>query len=170
MRASNKFSATDGLEGRSGWAREVQSCGDLTIDPLNFEIDITKPQTEEDIIKFLIYNIEHDLKKGEAPYEIKEELKWKEKVIDLLVKITQKSVDNVYVDHGLLNVIKIITLMYFNSLSANSTNSSASIHQTLWETKYIKHLEKCLNVSQKLELSGTGFEVSFTYHVNATVT
>ncbi len=139
----------------------------MTIDPLNFEIDITKPQTEEDIIKFLIYNIEHDLKKGEVPYEVKEELKWKETVIDLLIKITKRSVDTVYVDHGLLNVIKIITLMYFNSLAANSTDTNSNTHQAVWEDVYIKHLEKCLNVSQKLELSGPGFEVSsFTNYVN----
>lgn len=123
--------------------------------PVQFELNINKHFTQEDIVKFMIFNAENGLRLANIPVEVKDEIKWKETVIELLVQIAKKSVPTEYVDHGVLNVVKVINLLYQNAVA----DENDAEREQIWGSKYIPHLQKCLETFQPLALVGTGAEV-----------
>ncbi|ODM99646.1 Macrophage mannose receptor 1 [Orchesella cincta] len=136
--------------------KTILTCDDAKIDPVNFEVDITKRTDGDDLVKMIIFNIENDLKSGLVQLELKPEVQWKEEVVDLLVKIGKKSMSTDYVDHGLLNVAKIINLMYLNA----AANENSTVNEETWKKLYIPHFRECLDNVEKIPVNGAGFEIA----------
>ncbi|CAL8111081.1 unnamed protein product [Orchesella dallaii] len=135
--------------------KTILSCDDAKIDTVNFEIDLTKPTDADDLVKLMIFNIENDLKSGLVQLELKPEVKWKEEVVELLVQIGKKSMRTEFVDHGMLNVAKIINLMYLNA----AANENSTMNEKTWKNKYITHLQECANQVERIKVKGMGFEI-----------
>lgn len=156
----NSLSSAENSEPEPDHTKEAMVCQSPAVDTVSFEVSLDSPITQEDIVKFMKFNIENGLSSGQVPLAINEAIKWRQTVIDLLFQIGKKSISTEYVDHGLLNVAKIINLLYQNALHAKKLIDNDN--EIEWMTVYIPRLASCSDQLGPLPLSGRGFQVGLS--------